>query len=110
MTGTFSKPMPTGNETLIQSTGKRFALPMATVGHWTNGTLGHEWLFCDSNMKQLGPAQHVAQLAAGGRAGEPAVLSRDEVYLTHVARHSDTGDTATLATQRHSDTATQRHW
>ena len=49
MTGTFTKPMPTGNGTFIQTTGKEFALPMATSGHWTNGRMDHEWLFCDSN-------------------------------------------------------------
>lgn len=59
MTGTFTKPMPIGNGQLIQPTGKRFALPMATIGHWTNGTMDHEWLFWDSGefMKQLGLAK-----------------------------------------------------
>lgn len=59
MTGTFTRPMPTGNGTFIQPTGKRFALPMATIGHWTNGTMDHEWLFWDSHefMKQLGLVQ-----------------------------------------------------
>ena len=49
MTGRFSKPMPTGNGTFIQTIGKNFALPMATIGHRTNGRMDHEWLFCDSN-------------------------------------------------------------
>jgi hypothetical protein len=32
---------------------------MATIGHWTNGKMDHEWLFWDSQdfMKQLGLAQ-----------------------------------------------------
>ena len=59
MTGTFTKPMPIGNGKFIQPTGKRFALPMATIAHWANGTMNHEWLFWDSQefMKQLGLAQ-----------------------------------------------------
>ncbi len=59
MTGTFSKPMPIGEGKFIQPTGKRFAIGMATVGHWKNGTMDHEWLFWDNNdfMKQIGLAQ-----------------------------------------------------
>lgn len=48
MTGTFTKPMPGPNGTVIQPTGKRFALGMVTVGHWTNGTMDHEWLYWDN--------------------------------------------------------------
>jgi SnoaL-like polyketide cyclase len=56
MTGTFSRPMPIGDGKFIQPTGNRFVLPMATIAHWTNGTMDHEWLFWDSGefMKQLG--------------------------------------------------------
>lgn len=59
MTGTFTQPMPIGNGQVIQPTGKRFALPMATIAHWTNGRMDHEWLFWDSQefMKQLGLAK-----------------------------------------------------
>jgi len=59
MTGTFTKPMPIGNGKFIQPTGKHFALPMATIGHWNGSTMDHEWLFWDSQefMKQLGLAQ-----------------------------------------------------
>jgi len=60
MTGTFSKPMPIGGGKTIPATGKPFALPMATIAHWTaNGTMDHEWLFWDSQefMKQLGLAK-----------------------------------------------------
>ncbi len=59
MTGTFTKPMPIGDGKFIQPTGKSFALPMATIGHWSNGTMDHEWLFWDSQefMKQLGLAK-----------------------------------------------------
>lgn len=56
MTGTFSRPMPIGGGKTIPATGKRFALQMATIAHWNNGTMDHEWLFWDSQefMKQLG--------------------------------------------------------
>ena len=59
MTGTFTRPMPIGDGKFIQPTGKRFALPMATIGHWAKGTMDHEWLFWDSQefMKQLGLAK-----------------------------------------------------
>jgi SnoaL-like polyketide cyclase len=48
MVGTFTKPMPGPNGTVIQPTGKRFALGMVTVGHWKNGTMDHEWLYWDN--------------------------------------------------------------
>jgi hypothetical protein len=56
MTGTFTKPMPTPDGKSIAPTGKRFALGMATIGHWKNGTMDHEWLFWDNQdfMKQIG--------------------------------------------------------
>lgn len=59
MTGTFTKPMPIADGKTIQPTGKRFAIGMATIGHWENGTMDHEWLFWDNQdfMKQLGLAQ-----------------------------------------------------
>jgi hypothetical protein len=59
MTGTFTRPMPIGGGKFIQPTGKKFKLPMATIGHWKGATMDHEWLFWDSGefMKQLGLAQ-----------------------------------------------------
>jgi hypothetical protein len=56
MTGTFTKPMPIGNGKFIQPTGKKFSLPMCTVGHWKNGVMIEEWLFWDNAtyMKQIG--------------------------------------------------------
>ena len=59
MTGTFSKPMPIGDGKSIPPTGKRFALSMATIGHWKGATMDHEWLFWDGQdfMKQLGLAK-----------------------------------------------------
>lgn len=60
MTGTFSKPMPIGDGRSIPPTGRRFAIGMATIGHWNaNGQMDHEWLFWDSQdfMKQLGLAK-----------------------------------------------------
>lgn len=60
MTGTFSKPMPLPGGKSIPPTGKKFSLPMATIGHWTEaGVMDHEWLFWDNQafMKQIGLAQ-----------------------------------------------------
>ena len=59
MTGTFSRPMPTPDGKTIPPTGKSFKLNMATVGHWKNGKMDHEWLFWDNQtfMKQIGLAQ-----------------------------------------------------
>ncbi len=59
MTGTFTRPMPLPDGTSIPPTGKRFAIGMATIGHWVNGRMDHEWLFWDSGdfMKQLGLAK-----------------------------------------------------
>jgi hypothetical protein len=59
MTGTFTKPMPIGEGKFIQPTGQRFALSMATIGHWTGKTMDHEWLFWDNKdfMKQIGVGQ-----------------------------------------------------
>ena len=56
MTGTFTKPMPTPDGKSIAPTGKRFAIGMATIGHWTNGVMDHEWLFWDNQdfMTQIG--------------------------------------------------------
>lgn len=56
MTGTFTKPMVLPNGTTIAPTGKRFAIGMATIGHWKGKTMDHEWLFWDNQdfMKQLG--------------------------------------------------------
>jgi predicted ester cyclase len=59
MTGTFSKPMPTGSGRSIPPTGKHFNLGMITVGHWKNGKMDHEWLMWDNQdfMKQIGLAK-----------------------------------------------------
>jgi len=56
MEGTFTKPMPIGDGKFIQPTGKKFSLPMCTVGHWKNGVMIEEWLFWDgaTYMKQMG--------------------------------------------------------
>lgn len=55
MRGTFTQPMQTPNGP-IAPTGKSFALPMATVSHWTNGVMDEEYLFWDNQayMTQLG--------------------------------------------------------
>jgi predicted ester cyclase len=56
MTGTFTKPMTAPDGTVIQPTGKKFSVPMATFGHWKDGKMDHEWLYWDNAtyMKQLG--------------------------------------------------------
>jgi hypothetical protein len=56
MTGTFTRPMPTPDGGTIAPTGKRFAIAMATIGHWVNGRMDHEWLFWDNQefYKQIG--------------------------------------------------------
>jgi SnoaL-like polyketide cyclase len=48
MTGTFTQPMPGPNGTTLAPTGKRFAIGMATIGHWVGATMDHEWLFWDN--------------------------------------------------------------
>jgi SnoaL-like polyketide cyclase len=56
MSGTFSRPMAGPNGTAIQPTGKHFAIGMATIGHWKNGKMDHEWLFWDNQefLRQIG--------------------------------------------------------
>lgn len=56
MTGTFTKPMPIGDGKFIEPTGKKFTLPMCTIGHWKNGVMTEEWLYWDNQtyMKQIG--------------------------------------------------------
>jgi len=58
MSGTFSKPMPTGQGTTIPPTGKSFMLTMTTIGHWKGSVMDHEWLFWDNHefMRQIGLA------------------------------------------------------
>jgi predicted ester cyclase len=58
MTGTFTRPMPMPDGSVIQPTGKKFSLPMATIGHWKNGRMDHEWLYWDN-------ATYMAQLGIG---------------------------------------------
>ena len=59
MTGTFSKPLDLGDGKAIQPTGKKFTLPMMTVGRWENGLMKEEWLFWDNAafMRQIGAGQ-----------------------------------------------------
>ena len=59
MTGTFTQPMPMPDGSSIQPTGKKFALPMATFGHWKDGRMDHEWLYWDN-------AAYMTQLGIGG--------------------------------------------
>lgn len=54
--GTFSRPMDLGNGTVIQPTGKKFKLPMITIGRWEDGLMKEEWLYWDNAafMHQIG--------------------------------------------------------
>ena len=56
MEGTFSKPMPSGNGKFIQPTGKKFKLPMCTIGIWKDGVMIEEHLFWDNQtyLNQIG--------------------------------------------------------
>jgi hypothetical protein len=56
MTGTFTRPMPIGDGKFIQPTGKKFTVPMCTIGHWKDGVMVEEWLYWDNAtyMKQIG--------------------------------------------------------
>ena len=56
ISGTFSQPMPIGNGKTIPPTGKKFRLPMCTVGHWKDGKMTEESLFWDNRefMRQIG--------------------------------------------------------
>ncbi|HWR73768.1 MAG TPA: ester cyclase [Nitrospirota bacterium] len=56
MRGTFSRPMPTPDGKTIPPTGRSFKLTMATIGHWKDDVMDHEWLFWDNHefMRQIG--------------------------------------------------------
>ncbi|MEU6347091.1 ester cyclase [Streptomyces sp. NPDC046977] len=59
MQGTFTRPMPDGKGGLIQPTGKKYAINMATVGLWNRrGTMDEEFLFWDNQTfyQQIGIA------------------------------------------------------
>lgn len=58
MEGTFTRPMPLPGGSHLPATGKRFTLPMATIGRWENGVMQEEWLFWDnqSYLAQIGVA------------------------------------------------------
>lgn len=54
--GTFTQPMPIGNGKFIQPTGKKFNIPMATIGIWKDGVMIEEHLFWDNKayLDQIG--------------------------------------------------------
>ncbi|MCM2282400.1 MAG: ester cyclase [Bdellovibrionaceae bacterium] len=57
MEGTFTKPMKMPDGKVIQPTGKKFKIPMATIAHWTKeGPMDEEYLFWDNQtyLNQLG--------------------------------------------------------
>jgi len=51
--------MPTPDGKTIAPRASGFAIGMATIGHWVNGRMDHEWLFWDSQdfLKQIGLAR-----------------------------------------------------
>ncbi|WEK41598.1 MAG: ester cyclase [Candidatus Sphingomonas colombiensis] len=58
--GTFTKPMILPGGKIIQPTGKKYHLPMSTLGHWNKrGTMSEEFLFWDNAtlMRQIGVGQ-----------------------------------------------------
>lgn len=58
--GTFTKPMTLPDGTVIQPTGRKYHLPMATLARWNKqGTISEEYLFWDNAalMQQLGLAK-----------------------------------------------------
>lgn len=60
MEGTFTRPMKMPDGTVIRPTGKKFKLPMATIGHWNkDGVMDAEYLFWDNLafMTQIGAAK-----------------------------------------------------
>ena len=59
--------MQFGGGQTIQPTGKRFSIPMCTVGHWKNGVMIEESLFWDNAtyMSQLGVKMKSVTLAHG---------------------------------------------
>jgi len=59
MTGTFTRPMPAGEGKTIAPTGKRFAIGMATIGHWKGKNHGPRVAVLDNQdfNKQIGLAQ-----------------------------------------------------
>jgi len=57
MEGTFSEPMPLPDGTSLPPTGKKFAITMVTIGHWSpDGVMDREYLMWDNLtfMKQIG--------------------------------------------------------
>lgn len=54
--GTFTEPMAIGGGKFIPPTGKKFSLPMVTIGKWENGKMIEEYLFWDNAgfAKQIG--------------------------------------------------------
>jgi len=56
MAGTFTRPMKLPDGTTVPPTGRHFAIGMATLSHWKDGVMDHEWLFWDNQdfMAQIG--------------------------------------------------------
>jgi hypothetical protein len=54
--GTFTQPMPIAGGKSIPPTGKKFSIPMVTVGKWKGGKMVEEYLFWDNAVfaRQIG--------------------------------------------------------
>ncbi|MDN5200686.1 ester cyclase [Fulvivirgaceae bacterium BMA10] len=54
--GTFDTPMTLPNGAVIQPTGKKFEVRVATIAKWKDGRIVEEWLFWDNEdwMRQIG--------------------------------------------------------
>ncbi len=54
--GTFDTPMKLPNGKVIQPTGKKFDVRIATLAKWKDGRIEEEWLFWDNEdwMRQIG--------------------------------------------------------
>ncbi len=57
--GTFDTPMTLPNGTVIQPTGKKFEVRVATIAKWEDGRIVEEWLFWDYQdwFRQIGIIQ-----------------------------------------------------
>lgn len=59
MEGTFTRPMTTPDGKTVQPTGRKFSIPMATLGHWNeDGLMDEEYLYWDNQtyVSQMGLA------------------------------------------------------
>ncbi len=62
---TFTKPLKLPDGTVIQPTGKKLKMPMATIARWKNGVMTEEHLFWDNETynKQLGITDQIQKIS-----------------------------------------------